>query len=174
MLATPKPVSVEDNGKLVVLYFHHALSSVTFKIKKEYPTDPVPITIGGLEVQGLKKSGKATIDNAGSITWSDVTGNNTYSYTGGLSAPLTVPKEDIAPMLLLPQSLNADTKVVLRISDGYDPSPRDLTASLKTASIEKWEAGKAYTYTLTIKGHTLLDIALEITDWTDIKINVTM
>lgn len=59
--------------------------------------------------------------------------------------------DDDDAMFVLPQGINQDTKVVLYYTVNDDNPWRTITFSFSDLPIEKWEAGKSYTYMFTIE-----------------------
>jgi hypothetical protein len=161
---------VGNNKNKVDLYFHHALAKLQFVIKKSS-------TYGGtgkLTSVELSKTGAFLAGNAGvlpldgtqitglsavnKITFSDgsgLTANVDGVSVNGLVAPVSLP----SPVTAASASDDNSIKLTLNV-DG-----KLMSVYLPTAIVSKWDAGKVYTYTVTVNGNLLSVNSVSIVNW---------
>jgi hypothetical protein len=168
-LATASNNVAEGKNK-VDLYFHHALAKLQFVIKKASTYDGT----GKLTSVELSKTGAFLAGNAGvlpldgtqitglsavdKITFSDDTGltaNVDGVSVNGLVAPVSLPASVTAG------SASDDNSIKLTLTvDG-----KLMSVYLPTATVSKWDAGKVYTYTVTVNGNLLSVNSVSIVNW---------
>jgi hypothetical protein len=156
---------VDNNKNKVDLYFHHALSKLSFVVNRDASYNgaglltSVKLSKTGQFTSGtgtmLIKDGKIEgLTAADGITFTGTATINTVALPGavlvkGLVAPTT--------------SLAADIDLTLKIDN------KSMTVKLPVNTFNKWEAGNNYTYTVTVKGTELVVSSVAILAWIDNK-----
>ena len=191
MYANMTPASVAKND--VSLDFKHALSWITVKVKQS-EVGP-KIIVDNVNFTNVYPQGTATVDNmpvnnvSKGIEW----------VTAGTAASVPVLEETRTVVvddsevkkvgyvlttqdytlayepLFIPQPMT--TMVITYTIESGDGSSFQETktvdlSGLKTDDTDKWEAGKHYTYTISI-GTTEILIAPEVTDWVPVEYDIT-
>ena len=142
------------------------------------------VTINSITVKGVSTSGDYANTAAGAVagTWTPAAAGNLPTIT--LDAPVELAGAALTtttsnPVLVIPTTLTAATQTVdiVYSVDTYTyggetfPAQNGLTASfdLKAGTIDAWEQGKKYVYTLKFNLTEELEIkfAPTVTDWTD-------
>lgn len=177
----------------VSLVFKHALSWITVKVKQSEAGPK--IIVDNVNFTNVYPQGTATVDNmpvnnvSKGIEW----------VTAGTAASVPVLKETRTVVvddsevkkvgyvlttqdytlayepLFIPQPMT--TMVITYTIESGDGSSFQETktvdlSGLKTDDTDKWEAGKHYTYTITIGTDEIL-IAPKVTDWKDVEYDIT-
>ena len=191
MYANMTPASVAKND--VSLDFKHALSWITVKVKQS-EVGPKSI-VDNVNFTNVYPQGTATVDNmpknnvSNGIEWvtagtaanvpvleekrTIVKGDSTEEKVGYV---LTDSEYTLAYQpLFIPQPMT--TMVITYTIESGDGSSFQETktvalSGLKTDDTDKWEAGKHYTYTITIGTDEIL-IAPTVTDWKDVEYDIT-
>lgn len=146
----------------VPLIFEHAMSKVIVKLATTDGTDASSVDLTGATVKIVKLQTAGTIAiDTGVIS---ATGETSEVSLG------TVDSEKTCSLIMVPQSIGYDVKLVITLNDGdtnTDPVKQPTTYSLqlnKCADIKKWTGGNQYTYTITVKKEAVQFRAL-IQDW---------
>lgn len=134
------------------LEFKHALAEVRFIVEASAASD---IDIKAVKIENVATSGAFTFGKTGTYSCT-ATGNGTY----GQSNPFTGAKAGTAAgksvfatannFFMIPQTLQATTKVTITLTDGSE-----LSANIKGIKAD-WESGKVYTYLLSVLGNELV------------------
>ncbi|MGN1211650.1 MAG: fimbrillin family protein [Candidatus Cryptobacteroides sp.] len=178
----------------VDIKFKHALSSIQFAVKTaaDYSSS-VTINLKKISVYGVNSKGDFSegitneVAYANTPVWSNqsdvVADANAYVYydnASGLAVTSTVKPLNgetyQTDLILLPQTLPATAKMVIEYTidpvAGSTPAvPVKLEAIISTATVDKWEPGKRYTYTITI-GLDEIYFAPSVTDWAEVSVDV--
>ena len=177
----------------VSLVFKHALSWITVKVKQSEAGPK--IIVDNVNFTNVYPQGTATVDNmpknnvSNGIEWvtagtaanvpvleekrTIVKGDSTEEKVGYV---LTDSEYTLAYQpLFIPQPMT--TMVITYTIESGDGSSFQETktvalSGLKTDDTDKWEAGKHYTYTITIGTDEIL-IAPTVTDWEDVEYDIT-
>lgn len=154
--------TLQNSAGGVGLEFQHPLSAIYLKIAKGFR-----MTINSITFSGLKNSGTFK--------------NSIWCYDDPKDMVLTIDKkipDDInygvifsGPSLVLPQDLDG-VVIKVNVTRGNDPAYDIGPVSLKKDGHDKWEPGKAYTYSLNLGDQTievLFDVAVQ--EWDEINHN---
>lgn len=137
----------------VSMPFQHELAKVNIKATVEGGNAIVTkITFSGMKTGGNY--------NASTDRWSDT---KSGSFINETRQPLDTKGVDLlGDMLLIPQNVNNDIKLKVEyILDGVQQTPKEFTLP---ATVEKWEAGKSYRYTITFKGNNIV-FTVNVASW---------
>ncbi len=156
------PVAKANNVSCQVsIAFHHALSKIRFIINAASGyTGLGKITSLVLSNTNNFNVGDGNINVAdGNITLEDL--SPTLTYTGSLQINASATPASTVPTIekLVPPTASGNTTISMTI-DG-----KEMKVDLPTDS--KWEAGKNYTYTVTVNNNGLSVDSVNITDWID-------
>ncbi len=153
LVAKAENVTGDGTNKNIDLTFSHALTAVQFGIGSTMADG----TIKKIELQGIMNSGTY---NYSSDTWSSQSGNQTYTLNnlnidisgnkGTTSATTLITGQGSSNdlMLLMPQTLGADAKLVVTIES--KGTPHVLTMNLSGT----WSPGHTVTYSLSTTKET--------------------
>lgn len=148
----------------VPLIFKHAMSKVIVKLATTEDTDASSVDLTGATVRIVKLQTAGTIAIATGVI-------SATSETSEVSLG-TVNSEKTCSLIMVPQSIGDDVKLVITLNDGdtnTDPVKQPTTYSLqlnKCADIKTWTGGNQYTYTITVKKEAVQFRAL-IQKWTE-------
>lgn len=138
----------------VSMPFQHELAKVNIKATVEGGNAIVTkITFSGMKTGG-------NYNSASTDRWSDT---KSGSFINETHQPLDTKGVDLlGDMLLIPQNVNNDIKLKVEyILDGVQQTPKEFTLP---ATVEKWEAGKSYRYTITFKGNNIV-FTVNVASW---------
>ena len=138
----------------VSMPFQHELAKVNIKATVEGGNAIVTkITFSGMKTGG-------NYNSASTDRWSDT---KSGSFINETRQPLDTKGVDLlGDMLLIPQNVNNDIKLKVEyILDGVQQTPKEFTLP---ATVEKWEAGKSYRYTITFKGNNIV-FTVNVASW---------
>lgn len=138
----------------VSMPFQHELAKVNIKATVEGGNAIVTkITFSGMKTGG-------NYNSANTDRWSDT---KSGSFINETRQPLDTKGVDLlGDMLLIPQNVNNDIKLKVEyILDGVQQTPKEFTLP---ATVEKWEAGKSYRYTITFKGNNIV-FTVNVASW---------
>lgn len=138
----------------VSMPFQHELAKVNIKATVEGGNAIVTkITFSGMKTGG-------NYNSASTDRWSDT---KSGSFINETCQPLDTKGVDLlGDMLLIPQNVNNDIKLKVEyILDGVKQTPKEFTLP---ATVEKWEAGKSYRYTITFKGNNIV-FTVNVASW---------
>lgn len=148
----------------VKLNFAHPFASVRFDLGTAYRMTLHDIIIEGINYKGSYSYAKAT--DSWSLNTDSSKGNLLIDIEKGIPVPINFNGPIGGPYLVCPQGLN-DVKLTVKYTrlDG-EATVVTKTASIATASVNTWEAGKQYTYTLSL-GNTAEEILfkVKVEDW---------
>lgn len=154
----------ENPPTSVGLAFHHELARVNVVIK----TENTVATVNAFKIYGVDYKGKLT---KGTTTqWSKITTCTAEETPFKLATPFTFnttngfEKSMLGDLLLIPDTDLTGAGIDIAYHYEGETADRTSTVSLKTSTTTRWEAGKRYNYTLTIKGGTLT-INVTVADW---------
>ena len=178
----------------VQLEFSHVLSAIDFTVKTDdnYKTDSYTITLQSITIQNAFTAGTLTqfagfTPNAVNLAaiWSDQTTEGSYPVPNTSDVEITstqkaiTPETDIADLVLLPQRLahtetgesNKKVQAVVAYTVSHPDMggasiPYTATLDLSGATGGKWEAGKRYTYNISI-GMEKVVFAPKVNTWTN-------
>ena len=183
-------MSVDGPYDGVQLTFSHVLSAIDFTVKtaKDYKTnDQYTITLKSITIKNAFTSGTltqfanaATVDIDLTAIWSAQKTEGNYVVPNISDKEITseekaiTPDAKIADLVLLPQSLTHESTIKVLAEVAYTVSHPDMgtgvsvpyTASLDLSGVTdgKWEAGKRYTYNISI-GMDEVVFAPKVTTW---------
>ena len=185
--------------KGVDLFFHHALSSIVFKVKtKADYSSNATITLTGLTINNAYSTGDFTQggnDGASAAAWSQTpawsnqtaavdysvfSGSQTVTSSSAAVSPLVGSASNI---ILLPQNLehtSATDNVTVTVTytvaqNGGSALPQTAVIKLKdltasSSAITKWEMSKRYTYTI-VFGLDEIYFDPRVEDWTPVNMD---
>ena len=138
----------------VSMPFQHELAKVNIKATVEGGN----AIVTKITFSGMKTGGK--YNSASTDRWSDT---KSGSFINETRQPLDTKGVDLlGDMLLIPQNVNNDIKLKVEyILDGVQQTPKEFTLP---ATVEKWEAGKSYRYTITFKGNNIV-FTVNVASW---------
>ena len=175
----------------VDIVFHHALSSIIFKVgtKENYSTGAdIDFTIKSITIKNVYGAGdfnETLTDGSGSTTrtpaWT-ATGNADAQYvafTGDFAVPedgatYTEPT-GAADLILLPQSFEGNTAAVVEIVYTYETAASGAIEATETFNLNSttnakaWEPNKRYTYRI-IFGPDKITFAPIVENWEDVVV----
>lgn len=186
---TNKP-EVSNGYEGVDIVFHHALSSIVFKVgtKENYSEGAdIDFKIKSITIKNVYGAGdfnENLTDGNGSTTrtpaWS-ATGNANVEYvafTGDFAVPedktYTEPT-GAADMILLPQSFESNDAAVVEIAYTYETAASGAIAATETFNLNSttnakaWEPNKRYTYRI-IFGLDKITFAPIVENWEDVTV----
>lgn len=163
LMTATAPGLLGSNAQTVGLEFEHELARIKFTVKSENTV----ATVSSFKVYGVNYQGILT--KGATASWRPVTActayntpykleNFAFNTTNGFE------KDVLGDVLLIPHTdlTNAKLEIAYRYQD--ETKDRISTISLQTTDIVQWDAGKSYSYTLTIKGGELV-ITVNVVDW---------
>lgn len=163
LMTATAPGLLGSNASTVGLEFEHELARIKFTVKSENTV----ATVSSFKMYGVNYQGILT--KGATASWSSVTActayntpykleNFAFNTTNGFE------KNVLGDVLLIPHTdlTNAELEIAYRYQD--ETEDRISTISLQTTDIVQWDAGKSYSYTLTIKGGELV-ITVNVVDW---------
>lgn len=158
----------------VDIMFHHALSYIAFKIKTSADySATTSFKLNEISLSGIYTTGEFT--QKATDPWVEETSAVgvyvAYTNDAGLSFTSTAVAADAAAgkeMILLPQALlENQQKVTIKYQISTDSTTwldQEQTVDLKNMTVEEWQMGKKYTYTISIGMYEIyFDPA--VTDW---------
>ena len=150
LVAKKEDVTGDGTNKNIDLTFSHALTAVQFGIGSTMAAG----TITKIELQGIMSKGTYNYSDG---TWSSQSGDKTYtldklsidiSNNKGTAGTNIITGNNNDLMLLMPQTLGTDAKLVVTIES--DGSSHDLTMNLSGT----WSPGHTVTYSLSTTKET--------------------
>lgn len=150
----------------VNLPFSHALSAVVFK----WGTLPADLVISNASISlvGVPSFGSCTLQYSNDIAFSWETNNTTGTYT---IENFQGKGSDDETFLMIPHTLSDEEKMKLVFKVGEETHPFELPLP-DFSAIEKWEANKRYTYTISISEDVKVEIEEDFKPETPVKSNV--
>lgn len=177
MYANMTASSVSSNN--VALTFKHALSWISVVLVKSSATPAdATITVSSVEFTNVLPQGDAVVNGASEIAW---TPEGTAKNVEVVETTQTLSSTNTAPLahepLFIPQAMN-DMVITYNIKSGDGSNFTEVkTITLNTlesddkTTYNSWEAGKHYTYTITI-GTTEILIEPSVTDWAKVAYSI--
>ena len=192
LVADKTVVAKADFGNPVNLSFNHIASLVDFKVKKHAEIAAATVAVTSFQLNNIDNVGTFSVNDAytGShpvVTWNP-TARGAYSNTSGVTSVATLPDNVgtdgsdflINHLVAMPQTFRTDENIQTvtidyTITSGGDTIANTATFNLKTFDktddkgdndilISGWEAGKHYTFYITINANAIVFTA-SITDW---------
>ena len=175
-VADDENVTSEPNVDVV---FQHALAWIKVTLAKaaDTPNDAI-ITVSSVKFTGVNTTGTGTVEDGADIDWAvtsatadvEVLDDDAILATGAA----TVEKQPI----VIPQAMAGNIVITYTITSQDDSEFEEVkTIALSTLkddatnTIDEWEAGKCYTYAITIGTSEIL-IDPTVTDWEDVTVPV--
>lgn len=179
---------IGDGYEGMDLVFKHALSSIHFKVQQKAAYTGYTIKLKGISLSYVKYKGSfaenITNENpasfASSPTWTPKSDLTEYTIYDG-SMELTQKggsnyHTGFQTAILMPQAFESATMITIR----YSIKPESMNAEIsQTATVplrklsEKWEAGKRYTYNISI-GYDAITVSPTVVGWTDVPGDITV
>lgn len=187
---TNKP-EVSNGYDGVDIVFHHALSSIVFKVgtAEDYSTDAdIDFTIKSITIKNVYNAGnfnETLTDGSGSTTrtpaWT-ATGEANVEYVA-FTGEFAVPEDGTtyteptgaADLILLPQSFESNTAAVVEIVYSYETAASGAIEATETFNLNSttnakaWEPNKRYTYRI-IFGLDKITFAPIVENWEDVTV----
>ena len=156
-----------NNVAAVPMHFSHALSQVTFKVKKDTGMDGIVVTLNSVTVHNLLDSGTWS-SNAATPDWT--LGTTTADWAVS-STDITVPTDaaDVATSFPLPQALPNEGSRIVTVDINYSiagTAMPTVTMDLKMDDITAWAKNGSYVYTIVISKQKLY-IVPTVAPWVD-------
>ena len=184
---------VSDGYEGLDLVFHHALSSIKFKVQKKAAYDGYTITLKGISMQNIKYKGnfaenipaetEGTPNYDSEPAWTEISGQATYVFFDG-SEVLDKYGEnqyeeivDLKGAILLPQAFAEGNAALIKVD--YTIKPTSMAEISQTATIPlyklttEWVMGKRYTYNISI-GYDTITISPTVIGWEDVNGDVAV
>lgn len=167
LMTASTPITYADGGNppaSVGLAFQHELARVNVTVK----TENTVATVNAFKIYGVNYKGKLT--KGTTAQWSEITTCTAEDTPFKLASPFTFnttngfEKSMLGDLLLIPDTDLTGAGIDIAYRYVGDAADRTSTVSLGTSTTTRWEAGKRYNYTLTIKGGTLT-IKVTVADW---------
>ena len=144
----------------VILDFHHPFAAVRFELGTSYRLDK----LHNITLDDIFYSGSYSVNSTGVLQGSlnDTKGGLSISIEKGVPDPINFNSPIGGPYLVAPQSIPEDARFVISYTR-LDLAKETKTVTLKSlGGIEEWEAGKLYTYKLSL-GNTEEEILFKVT-----------
>ena len=163
------------NGNNVNVTFKHALSWLTVTVAKsaDTPADAT-ITVSSIQFTDVKTTGTGTVNGTENITWAPADATATISIVGDNEKLNTTATTLAKEPVIIPQAMAGNLVVTYTITS-TDGSNFTETKTIALASLQEgteadqWEAGKHYTYAITIGTSEIL-INPSVEGWENITI----
>lgn len=161
---TTKDPIVPEDVAAVPFKFSHELAKLNFIVKSEN----TKATITSLKVYGVNYKG--TLTKSSAATWGDLTASTQdetpYNYTEGFEFNTTNgwEKDIFGDVLIIPDSDLTGAKLEITYQYPGETGGRTSVIDLNASQTKRWEAGRSYKYTLTIKGGSL-SVNVTVNDW---------
>lgn len=159
-----------DNPRPVPLDFSHMLTCVSFYVQRGslWEADDI-VTLEAASLSPVSVKGTLGYDAvSGQASWSDTaaegfTMDSPVELASGSGGEYIFRREGNGSLFLLPQDIGAVRISVTYSSRKYAEQMR--SASLTTTTIVRWEAGRRYTYTLTLQPDMIVFSGLQADRW---------
>jgi formylmethanofuran dehydrogenase subunit D len=159
--------------------FKHALSWISLLLVKDgYTSNNATITVNKVEFTNVVSGGDADVIGAADIVWTANGPAVTVDILEGTPVVLAKDNTTVEPYepLFIPQSMNGKLIVEYEIKSTDESKfteVKEITLSGMTdsnkTSLTKWEAGKHYTYTITIGTSEIL-VDPEVKPWENVTV----
>lgn len=152
---------------------NHACAWLVFNIKGDGVTgkDNTTWKIHELQVMNISKTGTATLTSS-SVVWDETDKTEEYEIYKAVDE---TPAQTLSTSAFTPCPTNCivipqvPTELYIKYSyvsqEGLDPIVEETTVPLTVTGLTEWEAGKKYTYDVTVTA-TAINIMPTSTDWT--------
>lgn len=164
------------NGNNVNVTFKHALSWLTVTVAKSADTpEDATITVSSIQFTDVKTTGTGTVNGDADIAWVPADTKANISIVGANEGILTTTAATLAKEpVIIPQAMAGNLVVTYTITstDGsnFTETKTIALADLKEGTeADQWEAGKHYTYAITIGTSEIL-INPSVEGWDNITI----
>ena len=145
-----------DNGKATIM-FYHPMTAVKF-VTGELGEPQKIASISGISLEGVHKSGSATITGGSPITVEWTPSGSTTTVSGNF---LDGASEE--PFILIPQEIESDevtVKVYVNLQEG------GISEMFAIMSADEWKAGYIYTYQLDyVPISSISSFTVTLIDW---------
>ena len=163
LMTATAPGLLGSNASTVGLEFEHELARIKFTVKSENTV----ATVSSFKMYGVNYQG--TLTKGATASWSSVTactaGNTPYKLENfAFNTTNGFEKNVLGDVLLIPHTDLTNAKLEIAYRYQNEKADRISTIGLQTTDIVQWDAGKSYSYTLTIKGGELV-ITVNVVDW---------
>ena len=163
LMTATTPGLLGSNASTVGLEFEHELARIKFTVKSENTV----ATVSSFKMYGVNYQG--TLTKGATASWSSVTactaGNTPYKLENfAFNTTNGFEKNVLGDVLLIPHTDLTNAKLEIAYRYQNEKADRISTIGLQTTDIVQWDAGKSYSYTLTIKGGELV-ITVNVVDW---------
>ena len=178
--ATNGPANVTSEPNVDVV-FQHALAWIKVTLAKAADTpDDAIITVSSVKFTGVNTTGTGTVTNCADIVWAVTTATVDVEVLDAdatlATGAATVEKQPI----VIPQAMAGNIVITYTIAS-TDGSVFEEVKTIALSGMEdadanelsKWEAGKCYTYAITIGTSEIL-IDPTVTDWEDVNVPVVV
>ena len=193
LVADEKTVAKANYGSDVALVFNHIASLVDFKVKKHTNLGNATVAITSFSITNIDKTGTFAVDSYTSthpdVVWTATAHDGTYTNTSGVTSVATLPTNVgttgdfvINNLVAMPQDFRTDSNIqtvniaytitdeasnVSTFSSSFNLKLFDTTDDTGNNDIliGGWDAGKHYTFIITIDAQKIVFTA-SITDWT--------
>ena len=186
---------VGDGYEGLDLVFHHALSSIKFKVQKKAAYTGYTITLKSISLENINYKGSfaENIQNETSdvydsdpvwIPTDDLINYTIYNPSPSLEVTEAATDTDDVKFhtipqgaILLPQTFGESDTALIRVN--YTIQPTSMPEISQTATIplnklsERWEIGKRYTYNISI-GYDTITISPTVIGWEDVNGDVAV
>lgn len=180
MTAAKTGIKYNEGGKPqpVALTFRHELARLKFTVK----SCNTIATITGFKLYGVNYKGTLGRPVSGDASWTSPTActdtdtpfrsndsfNFTFNTTNGWE------KVILEDLMLIPDPDLTDANLYIAYRYPGETADRTAAVPLKTAAstVDNWEAGKSYSYTLTIKGGSL-EMVVSVNPWEEKNTSVS-
>ena len=167
--------SSSANGNNVDVTFRHALSWLTVTVAKSADTpEDATITVSSIQFTDVKTTGTGTVNGADKITWVPADAQANINIVGDNEVTLSTTTPLAKEPVIIPQAMAGNLVVTYTITS-TDGSNFTETKTIALASLQEgteadqWEAGKHYTYAITIGTSEIL-INPSVEGWDNITI----
>ena len=194
LLANSVNVAPANFGNPVDFLFKHIGALVDLKVKKAAALDDATVAITGVSFENIDGTANFAVtgysSNVPTVEWTDRDGATSYTNNSGVNKVTSLPTDVttatdlINHLVVIPQTLTDDTKILkisYTITDGDNNVNTFNDVEIKLNQFDKvddtdnedefisaWEASKHYIYTLTISANAITFTA-DITDWTSVE-----
>lgn len=192
LVADEKTVAKGNYGSDVALVFNHIASLVDFKVKKHTNLGSATVKITSFGLSNIDNTGTFAVGTYTSthpdVVWTATAHTGAYSNTSGVTSVATLPTNVgtsgdfvINNLVAMPQTFRTDSNIQT-VSIAYTITDEASNVSTYTSTfnlklfdttddtgnndilIGGWEAGKHYTFIITIDAQKIVFTA-SITDW---------
>ena len=194
LVADKTAVDPADFNKTVEIKFNHIASLVDFKVKKHTELGNATLAITSFSISNIDNVGTFSVNDAYTsnkpvVTWNATGHAGNYSNTSGVKSVATLPTAVgttgdflINNLVAMPQTFRTDANIQT-VSIDYTITDENSIVSTYSTSfnlklfdneddkdnldtiIESWEAGKHYTFFITINANKI-DFTASINPWT--------